>query len=245
MKKSIVLLFVFILILFEGCSNQYNNSSQKSESAIADATILSSQQSVTDETMAVTATESATEAPTTEALTTESDEVTWKNAYIEYINGLESSSGNVKFDLVDLDNDGVPELFFDSGIDLGGGTLSSFYKNSINTVNIGSGGITYWNNHVCSVSGRQGVYETKVFKVSKGTIQCVFGGKQQAQNWDFKMDNPDDFTYSYCTDGTENFQSVTYDEYNAVFSDLFDVDNAVGVSGQYDKSSVITAIENY
>ena len=156
-----------------------------------------------------------------------------------------SGSGTEKFDLVDLDNNGIPELFFDSGFDLGGGSLSSFYQDSINTITTGSGGITYWNNCVCSVSGRQGMYATKVYAVSNGEIQCVFDGNKQAKKRNFDMNNPDDFTYSFCIDGTENYQSVSYEEYNSALSNLFDSSNAVSISGQYDKSSIINAIEDY
>ena len=46
-------------------------------------------------------------------------------------------------------------------------------------------------------------------------------------------------------DTTENYQSVTCDEYDNVFSNAFDNDKAVSISGLSDKLSIINAIENY
>ena len=160
-KNAVSIVSMIFIVSLCSCSG-----AKRSSEIVKQTTAVQTTQQVN------TSQQSTTQEPTTEksivaVTTTVADSSKWKESYKDYIFGLGNTSGNEKYDLIDLDNDGIPELFCDSGIDLGGGTLISFYKNSINTINTGSGGITYSNNRMCSVSGRQGIYETKVFEVSK------------------------------------------------------------------------------
>lgn len=187
--------------------------------------------------------------PTIEQITEEPESVLhnpeWKDEYIGYINGLSDSAGSEKFALIDIDENGIPELFFDSGFDLGGGSLSSFSQGEINTISTGSGGVYYCAGSVCCNSGRQGVYAKKVYNISDGIIQCVFDGNERAISWNFDMDNPDDFSYSYRTDEYSDYQSVPYDEYTSAFFNVFNSGEGIDIDWMYDSSNIISAIRDY
>ena len=188
--------------------------------------------------------DSATEAAAevTEIKESTKDNSAWKEAYSAYINGMTYSSGKEKYDLIDFDNNGIPELIFESGIDSGGGSLSGFADGSINTVSISGSGNSFCNNYVCCLSGRQGMYTTKIVEVNNGWLKRVFEGKQSAQSWDFDMNDPYDFAYSY---RLSNYQNVSYDDYSKTISGLYDSRNDNKINCQYDQSTIINAIINY
>lgn len=134
--------------------------------------------------------------------------------------------------------------FFESGIDLGG-SLNGFTYGSINTVSISGSGNSFCNNYVCCLSGRQGMYTTKNVEVNNGRLKCVFEGKQSVQSWDFDLNDPYDFTYSYRLDEVSNYQNNSYDDYSKTISGLYDSKNDNKINCQYDQSTIINAIINY
>ena len=244
MKKMILLLCIALcLVVCSACSDANNQTKPTTEIKTAIST-SSESSSVAETELNSKILEPVSELLVTEE-PTEEDDSAWKEAYTDYVSEMTYSSGKEKFNLLDLDNNGIPELFFDSGLDLGGGSVSIFANECIQTIDIGSGGIYYWNNCICNTSGRQGIYTTRVYKVSDGRIDCVFDGKQTAQSWNFDLNNPDDFTYSYRTDESSDYKSVSFDEYAVAFSEWFDKSQESELICKYDSSSIIDAIKNY
>ena len=245
MKKTIKLtalisVVVIIVALLCACNEQ---KKANSSSNIIDTT---ASQTVTEE---ITTAEPTTAEPTTEQITEEPSTVAmsseWKDMYIDYISSIDIGAGMEKFALNDVDGNGIPELFYSSGFEMGGGSISTVSQGQINTIRTGSGGIFYWNSRVFCIGGRQGRYAKKVFDISGGTFQCVFDGAERAQSMDFDMDNPNDFTYSYRLDENSNYQDASYDEYNSAFLNAFRENEKVLVNFEYDRASVFDAINNY
>ena len=176
-------------------------------------------------------------------MVTEEKSDKWKSLYIEYINNLDNLTGYESFDLIDIDDNGIPELFFSSGIYMNGGTICTVCNDEIITADIGSFALSYCKNYVSTTSGRQGMYGTKVFEVSENGIDCVFFGRKEAKTFNFDDNNPDDFTYKYNNDGSDDLKEVSYDEYTDAFSAYFDIDEERNVSMQYDYSGIIDIID--
>lgn len=242
MQRLTVLLFVVALDVVILCAcNEQNKANSSSNIIDTTASQTATEQKTTAEpTTAEPTTEQITEEPSTAAISSE-----WKDMYINYINSIDMGAGMEKFALIDVDGNGIPELFYSSGFEMGGGSISIVSQGQINTIRTGSGGIFYWNSRVCCISGRQGRYAKIVFDLSGGTFQCVFGGTERAMSMDFDMDNPNDFTYSYRLDENSDHQDASYDEYNRAFINVFHESEKTLVNFEYDRATVFDAINNY
>ena len=245
MKKMLrltVLLFVVALdvVILCACNEQKKANSSSNVIDTTASQTATEQKTTAEPTTAEPTTEQITEEPSTAAISSE-----WKDMYIDYINSIDMGAGMEKFALIDVDGNGIPELFFNSGFDMGGGSISTVSQGQINTIRTGSGGIFYWNSRVCCISGRQGRYAKKVFDLSGGNFQCVFDGSERARSMDFDMDNPNDFTYSYRLDENSEYQDASYDEYNTAFLNAFRESEKTLVNCELDRTDAFDAINNY
>lgn len=237
---ALISVVVIIVAILCACNEQKKANSSSNVIDTTASQTATEQKTTAEPTTAEPTTEQITEEPSTAAISSE-----WKDMYIDYINSIDMGAGMEKFALIDVDGNGIPELFFNSGFDMGGGSISTVSQGQINTIRTGSGGIFYWNSRVCCISGRQGRYAKKVFDISGGTFQCIFDGAERAQSMNFDMDNPNDFTYSYRLDENSNYQDASYDEYNSAFLNAFRESEKVLVNIEYDRASVFDAINNY
>lgn len=170
----------------------------------------------------------------------------WKKLYTDYIDTLQSRINPYsKFSLIDLDGNGIPELLFNSGVIATGGSLCSVAKERLITVEIESGFTFNLNNYIYVPRGRQGHYTEKVFEILSNEINCVFDGVYSAKTSNFSMNNPDDFNYKYKTDSAGDYLTMSYSEYKNKLLAFIDVDLSNKIDYQYDKNSIISAINGY
>lgn len=245
MKKMLrltVLLFVVALdvVILCACNEQKKANSSSNVIDTTASQTATEQKTTAEPTTAEPTTEQITEEPSTAAISSE-----WKDIYINYIYSIDMGAGMEKFALIDVDGNGIPELFYSSGFEMGGGSISTVSQGQINTIRTGSGGIFYWNSRISCIGGRQGRYAKKVFDISGGTFQCVFDGTERAQSMNFDMDNPSDFTYSYRLDENSDYQDASYDEYNSAFLNVFRESEKTLVNLEYDRAAVFDVINNY
>ena len=233
-----------------GCSMMLNHvlPAQESTKTASKEMTTTAEAVAATEAERETVTEKPTEPETTAAIVTTAEPTLpndeWKEAYVEYIDSLKQLN-MAGFALIDLDGNGIPELYFDSGFTAGGGSLSGYSDGAINTVRIGSGGNYYAGNHLCCDSGRMGGYTNTVYEVGNGKISMVFSGCYVAKASEFDMDNPDDFNYSYSPDFSGNFVDISYDEYNSMFSEAFDRGSQQVIKCPYNPSTIVDAIWDY
>lgn len=237
---SIISIILLISLGSCGSETQTPEPTAQATEPVTTSQMVTQQITTAEPTTVEPTTEQITEEPSTAAISSE-----WRDIYINYINSIDVGAGMEKFALIDVDGNGIPELFYSSGFEMGGGSISTVSQGQINTIRTGSGGIFYWNSRVFCIGGRQGRYAKKVFDISGGTFQCVFDGAERAQSMDFDMDNPNDFTYSYRLDENSNYQDASYDEYNSAFLNAFRENEKVLVNFEYDRASVFDAINNY
>lgn len=240
-KRNGIVSIISIVLLISlgscGSETQTPEPTAQATELVTTSKMVTQQVTTAEPTTAELTTEQITEEPSTVAISSE-----WKD---NYISSIDIGAGMEKFALIDVDGNGIPELFYSSGFEMGGGSISTVSQGQINTIRTGSGGIFYWNSRVSCIVGRQGRYAKKVFYISGGTLQCVFDGAERAQSMDFDMDYPNDFTYSYRLDENSNSQDASYDEYNSAFLNAFRENGKVLVNFEYDRASVFDAINNY
>lgn len=237
---SIISIILFISLGSCGSETQTPEPTTQATEPVTTFQMVTQQTTTAEPTTAEPTTEQITEEPSTAEISSE-----WKDMYIDYISSIDMGAGMEKFALIDVDGNGIPELFYSSGFEMGGGSISTVFQGQINTIRTGSGGIFYWNSRVSCIGGRQGRYAKKVFDISGGTFQCIFDGAERAQSMNFDMDNPNDFTYSYRLNENSNYQDASYDEYNSAFLNAFRENEKVLVNFEYDRASVFDAINNY
>jgi hypothetical protein len=184
----------------------------------------------------VMTTEPATEAPQPTVKNTQ-----WKGSYIDYIGKFDRGA----FGLVDIDNNGIPELVYDSNIVAYGASICSYANGSLQSIMVASHNIRYESNRILSVSGKMGEYWERVFELNDGYFTGVFAGRLKAKNKDFDTNNPDDFDYSFAAGDNEEQKSASYADYIAARDALIRKDEATVFETPYDKSSIIELIQSY
>ena len=127
--------------------------------------------------------------------------VSWKTAYLDYVGELmnKASSEGVKsarFGLIDFDEDGIPELIYDSGFHLFAGSLSC-YHNDIKTIKLGLGSYLRNKNLLYVNYISQGTIIDSVIRIKQNTPVYVFQGTKTAKGTNFSSTNTNDFTYKY------------------------------------------------
>lgn len=175
----------------------------------------------------------------------------WKDRYIECINKISDTSSSKKFDLLDVNNNGIPELFFDSGNYVGGKAIIGIDGYADYTLEKSEkiGGLVYsWANRIYFFTGQMGTYNKKVLELELGSFSfdCLFDGILTAKsltNYDFN--NPNDFEYTCRSSQGLNYSSITKDEFDNNLNAVFDVDNAESIDFKYSESVITDVIKNY
>ena len=170
----------------------------------------------------------------------------WKTAYINYIKSSKSYYASGGYGLVDLDKNGIPELFAHSGKGMEGGIIGTYYKNKLITQAIGGYGEVYiLNNMYYVASGRAGGYTDMVYSFN-GISNLLFDGNFYAKGR-FDMNNPDDFYYRYRLTENASYTSVSYTQYHNKLNSIFNKNKAIEINlnNCYNYNQIISAINNY
>lgn len=173
----------------------------------------------------------------------------WKTAYINYVNQVSKTMNDYGwFWLKDLDGNGIPELIWNSGLGLVGGTVSTFRNNELTSVTYGGdGGVMLLNNMVYASAGRQGTYTDKVYSYSNGNANCAFDGIMKARTDPYSVMNDDNYTFRYRLYQSDDYQYVTFSQYKTKLNSVFDTSKGgkLNYKNCYNSTSIITAINNY
>ena len=172
----------------------------------------------------------------------------WKDAYLDYLDrngGYERS----RFWLLDFDNNGIPELVYDSGFHAGGGSVSTYSSRSgIVTKGTSWNGFKRNGNLMYYSDGWQGlVMSDCVIKINGEYIDVVFSGEARSKTSNPDTDNPSDYTYKYKLSEYSDFTTVSYTQYRNKLNSCFDFNKAVtyASSGAMTYSQARNAVINY
>ena len=217
MKKAWVFVFFIItLILLSGCSNAERNKISES-ATVVDSTEIAEQTEVT--------TEIPTEAETVDD--------SWKDSYINYFNNYENSDG-FEFALVNVDGDGIPELYEHAKHRPASSKLSWIYQGEVCSQWLMIDGFEYIEseNLFMSTGIQSGIQADFVYMIngnetmelSQGTASRMIQG-QERYNW--------------------NGEEVSESEYNTLRTAVFDSSKANTVDNFFSADEMVAKIENY
>ena len=172
----------------------------------------------------------------------------WKAAYIDFVKNHTFTENLGWYYLKDVDNNGIPELFYCSGPALGEGMVCSYADNKLSYVNIGGHAAVYVQNNMFYLkAGRQGYYNDIVYRQS-GTSEMIFKGIYQAKEFNFSEINDYWFTFQYWKEGMDGYKTVNLSQYNAALGSTFNRNKAglLNYNNCYHTTSqIISAINNY
>ncbi len=172
---------------------------------------------------------------------------TWRSAYKNYIN-QKSGDAQARFKLVDIDGDDIPELIYYAGTSLGGMSVSTYGGSGIQTVEMGSGGISYVKGKIYCQYGKQGSYYDRVYSVKNGKFTCEFSGYYYANKTNFDFNRPNDFNYSYVYNTTYN-ENASYSDYKSKLNSCFNTAAGKQIdmwdANVLNAAQAISAVQNY
>ncbi len=229
LNKLVVVLFVLFLVggktSFSGKNTNYNANTGK--------TVQSSEETKPEA-------DTADKTSKKEFDPTKEDRIfsCWQSAYRTYINEnswLESYYAN--YTLIYLDDDDIPELFFNLDGDMYGDFVLTYYDHRLNILHLYRRSSTFIprTGLICNNSGHRGYYPVMIYKLSKGEfIDVAFGSTDDAGY----PGDEGDFTYEF-----NGVSLSSREEYNSEINKVYPVKEEVRLAeDEYYRQSEILSI---
>ena len=130
---------------------------------------------------------------------------TWQEAYIDFVDAtLDDSIGYDLFQLVDIDGDEIPELFYASGYTAGGDRLVFFHDGAAAELFLYSDGLNYipGANLLRDCGGHMDEYYDAIYTLADGqAVRIALGEYGAEDNSDVRYDADGDPIYQYFWNG--------------------------------------------
>ena len=213
----------------------------------AETTAAQTQQTTKEAVTQAQTTQAATEA-TTQAAVPETTQVSdeWKDAYIDYINN-NSSSRNIGYDLIYLDNDNIPEIIEIGDCEATGRRVVVYNSGSVESTQLRRLGYSYIERDglLCNTDGHMGYYFDIVYSLKNGELTMIDEGIYQDKDGVAQTDASGEYIYDY----TWNGNPVSKEEYKAMLNSVYDTSKAKSLESFskdkiMSKAQVIEAIQN-
>lgn len=168
----------------------------------------------------------------------------WKKQYIDLIvkNGATwEKIAYTKYQLVDINNDEIPELYVHYGSVAEGDDLYSYANNSLIYQHMSDYGFSYIEGQNCFLDsgGRYDSYYDKLYVIDNGQFVLIHTGE-----YDVIWDSEGNEVYNYYWDGVKILEES---EYMQLLQEIFDKEEAkhFGEENLYDSTEIIKNIMNY
>ena len=177
----------------------------------------------------------------------------WKTEYCNYVNNLISNSSNyfskyAGFWLVNINDDKIPELYYDTGTGVGGSGIITYSNGNVVKVTMGNSSyIEYLDrkNLFKYSGGHMDEYYDKIYTIKNGKFVLLYDGEYGAEdNSKVQIDKNGMPIYKYYWNGKE----ATKNKYTSMLNDKFDKSKAVKPLldvQAYNLNQIISAINNY
>lgn len=171
----------------------------------------------------------------------------WKDAYIDYLNN-NSSSRNIGYDLIYLDNDNIPEIIEIGDCEATGCRVVVYNSGSVESTQLRRLGYSYIERDglLCNDGGHMGYYFDIVYSLKNGELTMIDKGTYQDKGGVAQTDASGEYIYDY----TWNGNPVSKEEYKAMLNSVYDTSKTkakpgYGYNGSImSKAQVIEAIQN-
>jgi hypothetical protein len=149
----------------------------------------------------------------------------WKMAYLKYIFDLENAGGRYTYNLVNVDADGIPELFVHGGCEADGSMICAYKNGQVVEQHLRRlGGASYipGSGLVRNCNGNMGNYSTDIYRLGSNGFIELFHGLQE-DSYEEIVNEFGEYEYItisrfYISNGSE----VTEEAFLAAQSEIFD-----------------------
>ncbi len=172
----------------------------------------------------------------------------WRSAYLDYLTSsfdyLENDDSDYTFTLFYLDDNDIPELFIDTGVEAGGQLVVTYYNKEIIEQQLPRRGSQYIERSglLYTDTGSMDYYPVSINKLENGTFTEIGSGVYYVSKEDReKMANDENYPYTltYEWEG----EIVTEDQFNENVADLYDLDKSKTPDNYYSYDEILNVIE--
>lgn len=179
----------------------------------------------------------------------------WKQLYIDYINGHNQFLSSK---LININGDDIPELYIDYGVTAYGSVICSYADGMLIEQYLYVAGLSYieGENLFRDTGGHMDVYYDKIYTIQGGQFVLLYSGNYGAENnVDRQLDESGRLIYNYYWNGS---QVSSEEEYMNLLNQVYNTDMAVSPydgaeysDGRYignglcNYDEIIEAINNY
>lgn len=144
----------------------------------------------------------------------EADSYEWKTAFNNEINRAKQTYPDAYYWIIDFDNNGIPELIYDTRTGIGGVRLLHYNGQSYASYFLGVGELRQNKNKFYSLNTHMGVGTYTVFEFTNGKTNKVFYGYYSSDTGRIK--NPNEYRY-YIKVSNKTTQVSRSDFYNKLW----------------------------
>lgn len=167
----------------------------------------------------------------------------YKVAYEAYIKGIEESSedtSNYTYALIDVDDDGTPELFVNTNVDATGTKIVSMHNGTGTDVQLASS-VEYIEKSglIKSYGGSMDNYTIEIYKLENGEFTKVFSGTESLSDEARKAaEESGTYEWTYAIDS----QEVSEEEFNSQMTGIFEIGSGVTPEATYTGEEMIALL---
>ena len=154
---------------------------------------------------------------------------TWRDAYLNYI--VQYADDQDAFSIIYVNNDSVPELVIDSGVEAEGCRILTYANGQVNVLNTRRRGFTYIQreNKLCNSDGVMDRYYDDVYEIRDGRWVCIARGEYYGY-----LSGWSEILQRYiCQNYYWNGRKTTIEQYLIALSAVYDRQSALGVEEGY------------
>lgn len=148
----------------------------------------------------------------------------WKQPYIDYINGHNQFLSSK---LININGDDIPELYIDYGVTAYGSVICSYADGMLIEQYLYVAGLSYieGENLFRDTGGHMDVYYDKIYTIQDGQFVLLYSGNYGAENnADRQLDESGRLIYNYYWNGS---QVSSEEEYMNLLNQVYNTDMAV------------------
>lgn len=184
--------------------------------------------------------------PSVEPTTIAANDDQWKQAYIDYVQDTLSKDAWAGYELINLDNDNIPELVAIGNSEAQGNLVCNYYNGTVYSTQLSRLGFYYieGENLLCNSDGLMDSYYDIVYSIKDGKLtQIAAGNWGELDGTGHHFDKDGALIYQY----SWNDVTVTKDEYSNNLNSVFDMSKATdGYASQiYSVDEIKNLIKNY
>ncbi len=102
----------------------------------------------------------------------------WQEGYLDYLSEVDSEYGSCSYALIYVDNDDIPELVVDTGVEAGGCQILSYYEGLVTVLQTNRLYFEYVEKEgiLCNSDGHMGYYYDYIYSLKNGIWKQTFNG---------------------------------------------------------------------